>query len=73
MDLVKTYGEGIMKAIIEAYDDRYLRDLEDIQRKHQNSHQQAMIMGMPPGGFPRPFGAFPRPPGDPVRFLLPPK
>ena len=38
MELVKTYGEAIMKAIIESYDSRYLRDLEDIQRKHQATH-----------------------------------
>jgi hypothetical protein len=56
MELVKTYGEGIMKAIIESYDSRYLHDLEDIQRKHQATHAQAMMMGGggPQGGMPRP-------------------
>lgn len=30
MDLIKTYGEGIVKAIVESYDSRYLKDLEEI-------------------------------------------
>ena len=35
MDLIKVYGEGIIKAVVESYDSRYLRDLEDITNKHQ--------------------------------------
>jgi len=31
MTLVKEYGEGIMKAIVESYDDRLVRDLEEIK------------------------------------------
>jgi hypothetical protein len=38
IELVKTYGEGIIKAIVEGYDSRYMRDLEEILQKNSLSH-----------------------------------
>lgn len=34
MELNKIYGEGIVKAIVESYDQRYLTDLENLKIKH---------------------------------------
>ena len=39
MELIKQYGEGIVKALVEAYDPRYLKDLEDIKIRSQGTHQ----------------------------------
>lgn len=39
MELIKQYGEGILKALVEAYDPRYLGDLEEIKMKSQVTHQ----------------------------------
>ena len=39
MELIKQYGEGIVKALVEAYDPRYLADFEDIKKKSQMTHQ----------------------------------
>jgi hypothetical protein len=49
MDLIKTYGESIIRAIVESsFDSRYLRDLDDIKLKHQQTHSQQQPFG-PPG------------------------
>ena len=38
MELIKVYGEGIVKALVESYDPRYLADLEDIKMKSATTH-----------------------------------
>ena len=40
MELNQVYGEGIMRAIVESYDSRYLQDLEEIKQKDKIAHSQ---------------------------------
>lgn len=38
MTLVKEYGDGIMRAVVESHDDRLLRDLEEIKNRDKFGH-----------------------------------
>eukprot|EP00347_Sterkiella_histriomuscorum_P007190 403349918 len=52
MTLIKEYGEGIMKAVVESHDDRLLRDLDDIIQRDKFGHPSQRPAGFqqfPPG------------------------
>ena len=57
MELNKIYGEGIVKAIVESYDQRYLADLENLKLKHKESHLNEGGIGQP-GAFYPPFPSY---------------